>query len=579
MAWDGYATFAGVEIINRARTQRYMQDAAPGVLAQCSCDCTELHRVVGDDPYSNPAMDEAPWYDPDDPASAEFFGLYPLRIQGLNDSTRTATVIQSLGPGGSVIGKRRATKDVRVRGILLASTDRGMEYGNDWLNSVLDGACTSCEGDAFCYFSSCPDPSAVPEQEVSSEIDLVGLSTDGGNFDGVTFTPEATWSRLVTPRLQRPLPCKVTYEWVIQGSPGTTVWLRVGGEGEGSSTDTSFVLDGDEQRLVVEDRGFSQNWVSSSLSVGTSSGLVPSGTLSPSELLMPSDTRSSVLDRSLPPEVTVHSVTVTHTIEHESPSAAAGTYLRTLRDVSAVEGPSVIQDRESVNFRLREVDFTLVAEIPYIFTQEMPVVALHSGLERTTTTGSIKKIAVEIPDCTDQPATMPAVGPYGIIDPDLPRIPPPPILEPLEVAPGSRRPDDHYLITIPDAALPTWTDMVPTIRIGTSSTPIRNVRVRFFPISRYGMSHKDLSGCDACGGFNITYIPPNAEMTLDGATQRASIRFNGTHEQHHATHLLSSDGGRVFTWPVLSCGMGYFAAIDMDLDLLPVLSLSLVARR
>lgn len=576
MAWDGYLTFAGTEIINRARTQRYMKDAAPGVLHECDCDCTELHKVVGDAPYSNPAMDGAPWYDPDVPESAEFYGLYPLRVQGLEDSTRTATVVESLGPGGSITGRRRATKEVRVRGLLLASTDRGLQYGNDWLDSVLDGACASCEGDALCFFSACPDPDAVVRRQVENTLDAQVLTTDGGNWDGLTFTPLTPRSRLLAPRLTEPLPSRISYEWAVQGKAGEAVWIRIGGEDEGASTAERFVLDGDIQRFIVEDRGWSSRWVSSSLSVGDPAELVPSNTLSPGQGLSPGY-QGVVAER--PPSVKVHEVKVRHAIEFDDDFAASTAYLRQLREVSGIEGPTLIQERRAPSVHLREIDFTLAAMIPHVFSQEIPIISMYSGRPQTTMSGTIQKISVAIPDCQERSPVMPDLGPYGIVDPDLPRMPPPPILDSLPRPGGTMRPEDNYVITIPDAALPTWTDMLPTLRLGTSSLPVRNVRVRFFPVSRYGMSHTDLSGCDACGGFVISYIPPNSEITLDGATQKATIRFRGTFEDHSATHLLASDAGQVFTWPVLSCGMGYFAAVDVDFVLLPVLSLSLVARR
>lgn len=565
MAWDGYATFAGVEIYNRARTQRYMKDAAPGVLHDCDCDCGDLHEVVGDRPYSNPALDDAPWYDPDVAGSTEFFGLLPLSVTGLDDSTRTATVTEFLGPGGAVSGRRKATREVRVRGLLLASTDRGVQYGQDWLSSVLEGACASCDGDTFCFFASCPDPDRVPRRKVSNVIDPLLMATDGGNWDGEVFTSPAGRARLFTPRLVPPVPCVVTYEWTVQGPAGAEVWLHAGGEADTPYDKAQrFVLDGNVQRLVVDDRGWSRQWVSSWLSASDPDGPEPE---KPSH------------------DVLVHRVRVTHTVDHEDPYTAATDYLRQIREVTALEGPRLIQEHSRHNFHMREVDFTLGAMVPYVFSQEVPIAALHSGRPMTTLSGTIQKVSVGVDDCPEEGRRngnifhLPSLGPYGIVDPDIPRVPPPPILDPLVAGRNVTRPEDNYIVTIPDAALPTWTDMLPTIRLGTAHLPVRNVRVRFFPATMEGMDHTHLSGCDACGSFVITYIPPNSEITLDGTTQKATVRYNGTMEDHPASHLLASDGGNVFTWPVLSCGMGYFAAVDLDFVTLPVMSLALVARR
>jgi hypothetical protein len=99
--------------------------------------------MLGDEPYTNPADDEAPWYDPDEPASGEFFGFYPLSIGGLEGSSRASAVTESTSDGGVPGRVRHATKAVVFAGALLAATERGAEYGMRWLRRATLGAVCS----------------------------------------------------------------------------------------------------------------------------------------------------------------------------------------------------------------------------------------------------------------------------------------------------------------------------------------------------------------------------------------------------------------------------------------------------
>ena len=110
--------------------------------------------------YTTPTLDKPEWYDPDDPDTWEFAGLYPLKIVGLDDDTRSATVVESAHDGGSVLLPRRATREINVTGLLVAKTGASLEAGMRWLRKTLDGSgCgqdPGCTGDSLCFFSACP---------------------------------------------------------------------------------------------------------------------------------------------------------------------------------------------------------------------------------------------------------------------------------------------------------------------------------------------------------------------------------------------------------------------------------------
>lgn len=159
MAWNGYFTYAGNEIINLPRTEVYARDT---IWFRPSDEGTDLPTMTGVGSYHTPLSDNAPWTDPDITASYDFLGLYPLDVSGVDDSTVTSTVVESTRDGGTPGRVRRSTKTVVFNVLLLATSDCGADYGLRWLQSVLIGsACgnqstQSCNGDDLCYLSCEP---------------------------------------------------------------------------------------------------------------------------------------------------------------------------------------------------------------------------------------------------------------------------------------------------------------------------------------------------------------------------------------------------------------------------------------
>lgn len=139
MAWDGWVTFGGVEIINVARTQAYAKKGNLGWFKPQYRDVGTLHLLLGDDPYSAPrqAHDTLPWFDPDDHESLGFYGVYPLNITGLEDSTRSSSVQENLADGGIPGRVRHGTKSIVFNCVLIADDDASADYGMKWLRGVL----------------------------------------------------------------------------------------------------------------------------------------------------------------------------------------------------------------------------------------------------------------------------------------------------------------------------------------------------------------------------------------------------------------------------------------------------------
>jgi|SRR6478735_970765 len=160
MATDEWLAFNGVEIVNLARTVQLAR-----VLGVSSVWTTEesvqwIEDALGGSNYDD--ITTAPWYDSGVPASAEFAGLVPLAIPALDDSTREASTIEYITDGGNSSKPRNSTLAIVASAVLVASTQRGADYGKRWLDRVLAGGRSAlfCSGVELRYFQYEPDENA-----------------------------------------------------------------------------------------------------------------------------------------------------------------------------------------------------------------------------------------------------------------------------------------------------------------------------------------------------------------------------------------------------------------------------------
>lgn len=161
---EGYFTYDGTEIINVARTEAYAADRR---WFRPQFENPDLRTVLGHSAYTDPATDNAPWYDPDNPITAEFFGAYPLDITGVDDSTHTGLVVENIGDGGVVTAPRKGTKVLVFNLVLLAASDAGAEVGKQWLKRILTAPLcqpVTCLGADLTYFAAEPRLSVPPDR-------------------------------------------------------------------------------------------------------------------------------------------------------------------------------------------------------------------------------------------------------------------------------------------------------------------------------------------------------------------------------------------------------------------------------
>jgi hypothetical protein len=156
-----YISVGGVEITNTARLREYLRTVGSPLDSGsdiCACD-TFTAEVLGDEPYTTPddAASPAPWYDPSDPASAEFAGFLVLGVEGTDDFPVKRSVTASVTGGGSLGPARVQPRDIVVTGILLGATCCGVEFGLRYLAAALQGCTGSqCGGDCVTMYDCCP---------------------------------------------------------------------------------------------------------------------------------------------------------------------------------------------------------------------------------------------------------------------------------------------------------------------------------------------------------------------------------------------------------------------------------------
>lgn len=161
-----YLTLGGVELVNHVRLAAYLQADSVGspltTVGPCVCP-TLTAEMLGDLPYTTPAEDEAPWYDPDVPESADFAGLMVLSIDGIDDFPVKRAVTNAVTGGGALGPARVMPRTLTVTGILLGATCCAVEYGLHWLSEAMTG-CTgfSCDGDCLTLFNCCPNEEETP---------------------------------------------------------------------------------------------------------------------------------------------------------------------------------------------------------------------------------------------------------------------------------------------------------------------------------------------------------------------------------------------------------------------------------
>jgi len=151
MAYDGWVEFNDVEIINVSRTAQLARALGIPTVRIVPARVKWIQDTLGGVDYHK--IENAPWYDPGYPASAEFAGIIPLSLSGLGDSTLTSTTTEYTGHGGNAGRARNETLPIVGSVLIIASTERGAEFGKRWFDRQMSLAGTTfCSGSDLRYF-------------------------------------------------------------------------------------------------------------------------------------------------------------------------------------------------------------------------------------------------------------------------------------------------------------------------------------------------------------------------------------------------------------------------------------------
>lgn len=136
---------------------QYPDECTP-TMVDCSCEYDD--PLI---PYVSPASDPAPWYDSNDPASAEFLGAMILSVDGASDSTIKREPSDAFGDGTILNRARLAGRSLTFELLLLSTSCRGQDFGVEWLRRVFETdlcicseePCSACFGKRFTLRRSC----------------------------------------------------------------------------------------------------------------------------------------------------------------------------------------------------------------------------------------------------------------------------------------------------------------------------------------------------------------------------------------------------------------------------------------
>lgn len=93
------------------------------------CPADGTLQFMKDFVVNNPAS--WPWYDPNDPASTEYLGVYITEVDGLRSTTSSRDVTATVG--GSAVGLvKNPKREIVIVGVAFALSERGMAYGRRW---------------------------------------------------------------------------------------------------------------------------------------------------------------------------------------------------------------------------------------------------------------------------------------------------------------------------------------------------------------------------------------------------------------------------------------------------------------
>lgn len=574
-AWLG-----GVEIVNDQRTYAYLtqcEDFNFKISGNCSCsNIRELADCDAED-YVSPAVDEAPWYDPLIPESANFAGFLVSEFNGLG-STFTREIAETISDGGVLGRSRLASRTLTWRGFLFGSTCCAVAYGLRWLGKQFQGTknCgNSCFGDDLEILMCCP----TFDESQGLGSNLFSKVWEEGNVD-------TTISNVAQPSLGDSGSVRIVSDDVyaivdsesIEVSPGIVYRISLPVYGS-TSIQFEFSVDWYDALDVL---------ISTSSSGPICSTSAGGWETCDYSATAPNNAATAIFHVTIGDGVTdltgeeffIDYDNVEIQGFENNPIDA----FRTMKNVGLLEGPLIISQRKGGcgcgASCIVEIEFSLGSPQPYLYGTPIPVVNCVNAAEN-----SIDIVSSETEDCPPIDCGLPVAEALADFFPDCD----PGDLPPVPTYTNTCLSDDvtgyrAVYITAQRSLWDSLSDVVPVITIiNNNSIPIYSMRLGFYT-SANGNPCGDLINnpplCDSiCDTLGIVFIPGNSQFYIDGRTKKMSL-VCGTNTVFPGEPYTSGP----FSWPSFDC-YGFcmeFAYAPMFLYEAPVedvcVSLSLVPR-
>ncbi|GGZ23212.1 hypothetical protein GCM10010387_15400 [Streptomyces inusitatus] len=284
---------------------------------------------------------------------------------------------------------------------------------------------------------------------------------------------------------------------------------------------------------------------------------------------------------------------------------------RTLRRVALVDGPRVIgragsgcsAGECSAGADVITVEFTLVAGVPWLWTDQVPIFELAPPADDSDTcvTWCFPEGPGGPTDCLDLVETCPSGSlsvPAGtgacalawpVRDESVPcdapcrhavcedptaacsdplcQAPTPPSVAELKTCYCLPLAVERQCCELDLSECPAWSVDTPVITVRAGSHELRNLTIRLFERTpAHGtMTCEEIADADRCSPlavYHVAHVPADGAVTIDGQTGRATVECAGVCET--SSDVYGRDGGPL-TFPVMACS-SYILCLESDVE-------------
>lgn len=604
---ENYLAFGGTEVINTERLQAYVDNGLVpiGTTVTAHPTCTGIQELLPGQqvPYRTPLLDQPPWYDAEDPDTWDFAGVLPLDITGLDGTTATVGIAESLNGGGVAGARIRGPRTVAVSALLVGRTTASVQAGLRWLTTALLRTCVdddTCGSGAMLQgFTACPGPvcrtadtDAAPLviqlQNANDPLWYVRSGTftanhlapvttddlyhDGGTPPSTGATTDDSGGPTATVEPEGGLGPVLPGDVIAPGILGGTQFPALAGPVRISWYLSTPAADVDVQLVLLDEVG--------EVADPGVTFTAPAGITSVGHLDFPDGVDLELWRAGLivndPGGITVTILRVEYQPQLTAAQCAAA-YERVLPRVTTVSGPTpveVVANGDCGDF-LR-VEWTWVVGSPYRYGHTSPL-ALNTrplgGSTQSTATDyeapgvssdwhTLDATARLVYECV--PTPPPAACYQDPCSPGFTAAPTAPVIpDPDRITADSHGVTDTVLrlddITVClDAPAVPGNENVLTISLRNDTKPKVGVRVRVYDAVEPDCV--ETSPCDFAYEFNIGYIPPSGVLTIDGVAGTVTTLCQGTLQDSSSVVSGSYGGARVD--PVVKCAGRYLVHVQ-----------------